>query len=69
MKLSDNMKIITWFTVPPIPVRIMDWQATREGCGMGDAIGNGETELAAITDLLEQEALLSAVIDDYESGK
>jgi len=62
-------KIITSFLNPPIPVRCMDWQATREGYEGGDAIGNGETELAAITDLLEQEALLSAVIDDYESGK
>ena len=63
------MKIITSFLNPPIPVRNMDWQATREGYDRGDAIGNGETELAAITDLLEQEALLSAVIDNYESGK
>jgi hypothetical protein len=48
-------KIITSFLNPPIPVRSMDWQATRKGYDEGDLIGRGATEQDAINDLLEQE--------------
>jgi len=48
-------EIITSFLNPPIPVRSMDWQATRKGYDEGDLIGRGATEQDAINDLLEQE--------------
>jgi hypothetical protein len=48
-------KIETEYVCPPIPVRSMDWQATRKGYDEGDLIGRGATEQDAINDLLEQE--------------
>lgn len=50
------MKIITEFIYPPIPVRRYDWSAVRDGYDEGDPIGYGETEQAAINELLELEA-------------
>ena len=50
-------KIETEYVCPPIPVRGMDWQATRKGYDEGDLIGRGASEQDAINDLLEQEAI------------
>lgn len=51
-------RIRTDYIFPPIPLRTMDWQATLEDYdGAEDAgpqpMGWGETEFAAIADLLE----------------
>ena len=48
-------KIITNNICPPIPIRIYDWEAYREGLDEGDLIGRGETEQKAIDDLIAQE--------------
>jgi hypothetical protein len=48
-------KIITTFEYPPIPDRRWDWSAIRDGYEPGDLIGEGETEAAAIFDLLTKE--------------
>ena len=48
-------KIITYYDRPPIPTRRYDWQAIREDYDEGHYIGTGETELEAVTDLLENE--------------
>ncbi len=44
-------KIVTQFIYPPIPFRGCDWQATFEDYDLGDPIGHGQTEEAAIADL------------------
>lgn len=54
----NGHRIVTQYIFPPIPVRTMDWQATLEDYdGAPDAgpqpMGWGETEQAAILDLLE----------------
>jgi hypothetical protein len=46
--------IETTFVYPPIPDRRFDWMATLQGYDVGDAIGRGPTEQAAIADLREQ---------------
>ena len=48
-------EIETAFIFPPIPMRGMDWQATRKGYDEGDLIGRGATKQEAIDNLLEQE--------------
>ena len=48
-------KIITNKINPPIPTRIYDWEAYREGLDEGDPIGRGETMDEAIEDLKIQE--------------
>lgn len=48
-------KIITNHVYPPIPMRCFDWNASREDYDEGDLVGHGETEQAAINDLLLQE--------------
>ena len=48
-------EIETAFICPPIPLRGMDWQATRKGYDEGDLIGRGATKQEAIDNLLEQE--------------
>lgn len=48
--------IITHHVFPPIPMRNFDWSAAREDYEEGDLIGHGETEQAAIDDLLRQES-------------
>lgn len=48
-------EIETAFIYPPIPLRGMDWQATRKGYDEGDLIGRGATKQEAIDHLLEQE--------------
>ena len=47
-------KIVTNFDFPPIPRRDHDWSAVTDDYEPGHPIGNGETELKAIADLLEQ---------------
>lgn len=54
--MSDR-EIVTKYDPPPIPFRDCDWQATREGWDLGDAIGHGPTPEAAIEDLLQEEGL------------
>jgi hypothetical protein len=39
---------------PPIFIKVNPWIATLEGYEPGQAIGNGETELDAVVDLMEQ---------------
>ncbi len=56
---KDGQKIITGFDYPPIPIRSFDWHAVTENYdGAPDAgwqpVGHGETEAAAIADLLQQ---------------
>jgi hypothetical protein len=51
--------IRTTFVYPPIPIRLFDWQAVRDGYDLGSPYGHGPTEEAAIADLLESEALRS----------
>lgn len=50
------MKIKTTYINPPIPLRKFDWSAVRESYEEGDLQGFGETEQAAIDDLLLQES-------------
>ena len=49
------MNILTHFINPPVPMRDFDWTAAYEGYEPGDPIGYGETENAAIADLLGRE--------------
>lgn len=53
--LEAHMKIITTHVSPPIPVRCADWLAYRAGTEEDGPWGWGETEAAAINDLIEQE--------------
>lgn len=55
--LMTDRKIITRYDPPPIPLRDSDWQAVREGYDLGDHIGMGETESAAIADLMVWEEM------------
>lgn len=48
-------KIVTSHVYPPIPWRHMDWCAFREGHEEEGGYGWGETEQAAIADLLSME--------------
>lgn len=54
--MSDR-KIITKYDPPPIPLRDSDWTAVRDGWDLGDHIGMGETESAAIADLMVWEEM------------
>lgn len=45
--------IITDFTYLPIPIRNFDWSAVLDGYEPGCPIGHGCTEIAAISDLLQ----------------
>ncbi len=49
-------KIETRYIYPPIPDRNYDWEAAREWWDLGDPIGYGPTEQAAIDDLLRIES-------------
>ncbi len=49
-------KIITVHQYPPIPVRMFDWMAHRDGWEPGEVYGTGATEAEAIADLLDAEA-------------
>jgi len=57
---ATNVKIVTAFVYPPIPIRNMDWCATTDDYEPGCPMGNGATEAEAIADLKEQ--LLTADI-------
>jgi hypothetical protein len=50
------MKIKTNFDYPPVPDRRFDWSAIDDDTydGPGSPVGYGETEVAAIDDLLAQ---------------
>ena len=39
---------------PPIQIRALDWEATKDEYEAGDPIGRGSTEKRAIKDLAEQ---------------
>lgn len=51
------MKIRTSYIYPPIPDRRFDWCAYDDDTfdGPGCKVGYGETEQAAVADLLEQQ--------------
>ncbi len=55
-KLSDGtiLHIVTSYNYPPIPIRDFDWSAVdrRTYEGEGCKIGHGNTEEAAINDLI-----------------
>ncbi len=52
------MKILTQHVFPPIPIRLFDWSAVKDGdCGCPEChapIGRGRTRLEAILDLWDQ---------------
>lgn len=50
---GECRKIVTRNIRPPVPGRQFDWQATWEGYDLGDPVGYGATEQAAIDDLRE----------------
>ena len=52
----SERKIIITYDPPPIPMRLADYSARREGCDEADPIGYGSTEAIAIADLLDLEA-------------
>jgi hypothetical protein len=53
IKTINGIEIETWNVCPPVPVRFWDWAAWRKGDDDEDSIsGTGETEEAAIADLL-----------------
>lgn len=52
-----DRKIITKYDPPPIPARFCDWSAVRDGWDLGDHIGYGETQEAAIADLMVWEEM------------
>lgn len=49
--MTEPRKIVTKYDPAPIPMRDCDWQATFDNYDLGDCIGHGETEDAAIADL------------------
>lgn len=49
-----RVKIVTSHNRPPIPDREYDWSAVTDDYEPGDPIGNGETEEAAILNLIGQ---------------
>ncbi|MEJ0017491.1 MAG: hypothetical protein WDN25_13190 [Acetobacteraceae bacterium] len=51
---APAMLIVTEHVYPPIPIRQFDWRATFKEWDLGDPMGEGPTEFAAIVDLLEQ---------------
>jgi hypothetical protein len=53
--MRDRFVIITQFWCRPMPNRQWDWCAYRDDYGPDMPLGSGETERAAILDLLRQE--------------
>ena len=53
--MTDADDIVCAYDPPPIPIRIFDWCAYREGYEPPDPIGFGLTKEAAIADLLATE--------------
>jgi hypothetical protein len=56
------MKIVTRYDRLPIEERSFDWTATMDSYQAGDPVGKGDTEKAAVADLLVQIDL-----KDYEA--
>lgn len=54
----NKQPIIVEFVNPPIPTRMFDYSATRDGYEPGCPIGYGETKEASIKDLLEWEEIV-----------
>lgn len=52
-EMKMNKKIITNFIYPPIPIRTNDWCAYYDGEEENGNYGYGETEEAAVKDLIE----------------
>jgi len=52
---GGGKSVVTSHVFPPIPLRCHDWSAVRDGYDTGDPMGMGETESAAIADLIAQE--------------
>jgi hypothetical protein len=55
--MEIDMKIITGYCPPPIPMRQYDWYAYDEDTYSGeegDTVGFGETEKQALSDLYRQ---------------
>ena len=50
----SELKIITQFINPPIPIRGKDWRAYIDGDEETRRYGEGPTEYEAVSDLLEQ---------------
>lgn len=46
--------IVTHCVAPPIPFRSFDWRAYRDGTEESGPVGYGETEDAAVADLMDQ---------------
>ena len=59
-------KIVTDYWPKPIPLRYFDWAATRDGWDLGEPIGYGATEQAAIDDLKAQEIIYE---EDASTGE
>jgi hypothetical protein len=55
--MITHFTIHTEFVHPPFPGRKFDWAAYRADYSGIEPMGRGETELAAIKDLLELEEL------------
>lgn len=49
-----EMKIITRYDPPPIPIRSCDWTAVTDNYDLGSPMGHGATEADAIADLMMQ---------------
>ena len=52
--MKTERKIVTNYWAKPIPMRQFDWEALEEGWDLGEPMGYGRTEQAAIDDLMEQ---------------
>lgn len=66
------MKIITSYDCPPIPVRGADWSAHWDHLGEDGPVGRGETEEAAVRDLLEvfyDVELLDFTVESWKAMK
>ena len=69
----DKHIIHTRYVFPPIPIRQFDWSAVTDDYEEQSPIGYGETEQAAIADLLAELAELAEYDDspynDYSEGR
>jgi len=52
--MTQDIRLV--FENPPIPQRVLDWSATRDGYEPGDPVGRGATPEAALADLFDWEA-------------
>lgn len=51
---GQDIKVITNYDYPPIPIRSMDWRAYEDGCEEEAIYGTGATEEEALSDLAWQ---------------